>query len=53
MNIVYETTMIILVIISLIAVMSDSDSSFKYVHKVIWYVFLLDVTIRVIRATVK
>lgn len=53
LNIVYETVMIVLVIVSLIAVMSDGDSGFKHIHKIIWYIFLVDVTVRFIRATVK
>src|SRR5699024_7225969 len=52
-NIIYEGFMIVLVIISLVMMMSDGDTNFKYVHKTIWVIFLVDVLIRFLRASIK
>lgn len=52
-RILYEGTMIILVIISLTAMMTNEESHFRYIHQLIWFVFLVDVVIRFIRASVK
>lgn len=46
LNIAYEILMIILVVTSLIAIMSDSSSNLAYLHRIIWFVFLVDVGIR-------
>src|SRR5690625_4180046 len=53
LTIIYECTMICLLIISLTAMMSNTESNMRYVHQVIWLIFLIDVSIRFIRATVK
>lgn len=53
LNIIYEGVMICIIIISLIALMSDSESRFKYIHTIIWGIFMVDVSIRFIRATIK
>src|SRR5699024_11692706 len=45
--------MIVLVIVSLVMMMSDGDTKFKYVHKTIWIIFLVDVLIRFLRASIK
>lgn len=45
--------MIILVIISLAAMMTNEESNFRYVHQIIWFIFLVDVVIRFIRTSVK
>lgn len=50
---IYEGTMIILVIISLTAMLSNEESKMRYVHQVIWFIFLIDVTIRFIKTSVK
>lgn len=49
----YEGTMIILVIISLVAIVSNEESNFRYIHQIIWFVFLIDVVVRFIRTSVK
>lgn len=53
LKILYEGIMIILVIISLVALMSNDESNFRYIHQAIWFVFLIDVVIRFIRTSVK
>lgn len=45
--------MILMVVISLIMMLSDGETKFKYVHKTIWVIFLVDVVIRFIRASIK
>lgn len=52
-NITYESIMILMVVISLIMMLSDGETKFKYVHKTIWVIFLVDVVIRFIRASIK
>ena len=52
-KILYEGTMIILVIISLTAMMTNEKSNFRYIHQLIWLIFLVDVIIRFIRTSVK
>src|SRR5699024_1951301 len=52
-NIIYEGFMIVLVIVSLVMMMSDGDTKFRYVHKTIWVIFLVDVLIRFLRASIK
>ena len=53
LKILYEGTMIVLVVISLAAMMTNEESNFKYVHQIIWFIFLIDVVIRFIRTSVK
>lgn len=52
-KIIYEGTMIGLVIISLTAMLSNEESNFRYVHQIIWFIFLIDVIVRFIRTSVK
>lgn len=46
LNIAYEIFMMVLVITSLIAIMSDSSSNLAYLHRAIWFIFLVDVIFR-------
>lgn len=52
-KILYEGTMICLLIISLAAMMSNEESNMRYVHQIIWFIFLIDVSFRFIKAAVK
>lgn len=45
--------MIILVIISLAAMLANEESNFRYIHQIIWGIFLIDVIIRFGRSSVK
>lgn len=45
--------MITMVIISLIVIMTDSTSKLAYLHRVIWFIFLIDVSIRFYRTARK
>lgn len=53
LKIAYEATMIILVIISLISAMSGYEGKLAKLHNVIWFIFLIDVSIRFIRSARK
>lgn len=52
-NLIYETVMICLVIISLVTIFMNQDSGSVHIHTVIWLIFLIDVTVRFLRAAVK
>lgn len=53
LKIFYEGTMIVLVVISLAAMLTNEESNFRYVHQIIWFIFLIDVLFRFIRTSVK
>lgn len=52
-NLIYETVMICLVIFSLVTIFMNQDSGYVYIHTVIWLIFLVDVSVRFLRAAVK
>lgn len=53
LNIAYEVFMVTLVIVSLIAVMSGSSGNMAYLHKIVWIIFVIDVSIRLYKARKK
>lgn len=53
LKIAYEAIMIILVIISLISAMSGYEGKLAELHNLIWFIFLIDVSVRFIRSARK
>lgn len=52
-HIAYEVFMVALVVISLIAVMSNASGKIAHLHKIVWVIFIIDVSIRFYKARKK